>query len=1103
MDTTAAVHPTDETLYSRGLGTLDDAMAESVDRHVEGCADCQRRMAAMPSDNVLGRLGAAQGQPGSAGHCVSSLDGLSMLDDGANQIPPPPADSLPPGLAGHKDYEVIRELGHGGMGTVYLAKNRLMGRHEVLKVVSKHMINRPAALERFLSEIRHAARLHHTNIVTAYSATHVGESIVFAMEYVEGLDLSKLVKAKGPLPVTNACHYIHQAALGLQHASEVGMVHRDIKPSNLMLAKQGNRAVVKVLDFGLAKVRSEGAVDGSLTHDGQFLGTPEYVAPEQISNARHADIRADIYSLGCTFYYLLTGAPPFQASSLYDLLQAHHSMDALPLNLARPAVPSELAALVAKMMAKEPERRFQAPKDVAQALLPFSKKGMVGNTPAMGPAPEFSRPGMTDEAGSPARKLAAAAQQATAPMAAPSEPAYGPVSDRSRAESPWEGLSRFKESESPATPANPTKSPARPPRWLWPLATAGLLPLGLALGWAAIVAFKRPDGASEVVNPPIHVAVVTQPVANDSAGDRLDDRKVDKRALPKSVPDPTLSESDDEDASDGTVEDPASAFAAERAMTTSDPPSPATVIALPAVVGKAARKAEFRPLFNGKNLDGWKHDPKQRGNWRVVNHILVGGSGSAPSHLYTKRDDFKDFHLRVEARFNKSGGGGVFLRCPFGARLPEDNPKWPDGYEVMINNSRVIRNNTGGIYPGVGTNVFVTELRKVHFGEWFTLDVIVDGNAIAVLVNGNSSGYHLDRKQLFSTGHIALQQYSPNTVVEFRKIDIKELSPIDHNDPKEFQRIRMGRVTRVAFSPNGLDILSGAYPNEHSIQKGGTHWFSGGAGTLRSFELATGRTRATMGGVGWPVMALAVSSDGRYAASCAGATSRQPILIWDLESGKRVHKLIAKDASNKLLCTALSFSQDGTRIMAACTGGAVLTWDLATEQERSPMALQAGPIRQHEFPGATFGSDARHLITGRFGGPVELWDPESGRKLQTFVGHVREVRSVANSADGRFVLAGGIDKTVRLWDVASGKELMRVTSRDGPVRCIALSPDSRRALSADVYGLIHLWDLASGKEVCRMEGHTMAVNSVAFSPDGRRAVSGSDDRTVRLWQLPE
>ena len=177
-----------------------------------------------------------------------------MLAAGPGSPAPPPASTLPPGLADHPDYEILRELGQGGMGVVYLAQNKLMGRMEVLKVVSGHLINRRGVLDRFLGEIRNAAKLHHPNIVTAYSALRLGESLVLAMEYVEGLDLAKLVKARGPLPVANACNYVHQAALGLQHAHEHGMVHRDIKPGNLMLARQGNRAVVKVLDFGLAKV---------------------------------------------------------------------------------------------------------------------------------------------------------------------------------------------------------------------------------------------------------------------------------------------------------------------------------------------------------------------------------------------------------------------------------------------------------------------------------------------------------------------------------------------------------------------------------------------------------------------------------------------------------------------------------------------------------------------------------------------------------------------------------------------------------------------------------------------------------------------------------
>ena len=305
----------------------------------------------------------------------------------------PPVDTLPPELVDHPDYEIVRELGRGGMGVVYLARNKLMGRLEVLKVVGGHLVERPGVRDRFLREVQSAAKLQHRNIVTAYSAMRLGESIVLAMEYIDGEDLAKMVKSRGPLPVVHACYFIYQAALGLQHAHERGMVHRDIKPANLIFATEGKKGVVKVLDFGLAKVTSEGQADSGLTREGQMLGTPDYIAPEQIRDAQSADIRADIYSLGCTFYYLLTGGPPFRGDHLWDLYQAHFSMDAGPLNLVRPEVPVELAAVVAKMMAKEPGRRFQTPGEVAQALTPFFKKGSVALT---GASPEISQAGQPD-----------------------------------------------------------------------------------------------------------------------------------------------------------------------------------------------------------------------------------------------------------------------------------------------------------------------------------------------------------------------------------------------------------------------------------------------------------------------------------------------------------------------------------------------------------------------------------------------------------------------------------------------------------------------------------------------------------------------------------
>jgi formylglycine-generating enzyme required for sulfatase activity len=231
----------------------------------------------------------------------------------------------------------------------------------------------------------------------AYAVLEVGDLLVFAMEHVEGEDLARLVKVRGPLPVLNACYYAQQVAAGLQQAFEKGMVHRDIKPSNLLLARQGKRHVVKIIDFGLARVarETEGTVH-DLTRTGQLLGTPEYIAPEQAEDATRADIRADIYSLGCTLYFLLTGKPPFQARSLLGLLQAHQTTEATALDQLRPDVPAQLREVVAKMMAKDPAQRYQKPVEVAQALAPFVKAGPRTLPPAEGARDTPARPAPSD-----------------------------------------------------------------------------------------------------------------------------------------------------------------------------------------------------------------------------------------------------------------------------------------------------------------------------------------------------------------------------------------------------------------------------------------------------------------------------------------------------------------------------------------------------------------------------------------------------------------------------------------------------------------------------------------------------------------------------------
>ncbi len=372
MKGNAATHPTPDHLRAFGLGQLDEPTAASVMSHLENCPECQQEVAAVTGDYFLDRLRLAHGQSGTP-IPDKSLSGVagSLYSTLPPSASPASIPGLPSELTNHPQYEVVSELGRGGMGVVYLARHRLSGRLEVLKVMNKEVLARSGSKERFLREIQSAAMLDHPNVVKMYTAMELGDLMVLVMEYVNGEDLAKLVKAKGRLPVPNACFYAHQVALGLQHAFEKNMVHRDIKPQNVILAKEGKKHLVKVLDFGLAKVARESGEQFDLTGQGQMLGTPDYVAPEQTLDATNADIRADIYSLGCTLYYLLAGHAPFKGKSLYEILQAHQMMDARPLNLERPEVPAEVAAIVGKMMAKDPAQRFQQPKEVAQALDPF------------------------------------------------------------------------------------------------------------------------------------------------------------------------------------------------------------------------------------------------------------------------------------------------------------------------------------------------------------------------------------------------------------------------------------------------------------------------------------------------------------------------------------------------------------------------------------------------------------------------------------------------------------------------------------------------------------------------------------------------------------
>jgi serine/threonine protein kinase len=301
-------------------------------------------------------------------------------------------------LAGQGDvlvlgqYHILDRLGAGGMGQVYKAEHALMRRLVALKVIMPHLVRDASAVARFHGEVQVAAQLCHPNIVAAFDADEANGLHFLVMEYVEGIDLGQLVEENGPLPVALACEYVRQAALGLGHAHEHGLVHCDIKPSNLLL-RQGvtlsglaQPPLIKILDFGLARLIGSPAAKAtvlSLTGLGSnFAGTPDYMAPEQAHDYESADIRSDLYSLGCTFFYLLTAQVPYFGGTWSEKLLRHQFEETPELTHLRPDVPADVAALVQRLMAKEPAERFQTPAELADALFAcLSRHSALGDLP--------------------------------------------------------------------------------------------------------------------------------------------------------------------------------------------------------------------------------------------------------------------------------------------------------------------------------------------------------------------------------------------------------------------------------------------------------------------------------------------------------------------------------------------------------------------------------------------------------------------------------------------------------------------------------------------------------------------------------------------------
>ena len=266
-------------------------------------------------------------------------------------------------------YKLLERIGFGGMGQVFLCEHMYMRRRVAIKVLPPAKAEEPASLGRFYREARAAAALDHPNIVRTHDIDQDGNLHFLVMEYVDGSSMLDIIKKTGPMDIKRAATYIWQSVQGLDHAYRVGVIHRDIKPGTILIDRFG---VAKILDMGLARFYHHDDDMLTLKYDEKsVLGTADYVAPEQTLNSHDVDVRADLYSLGATFYFLLAGHPPFPDGTIAQKLISHQTKTPTPIRQLRPEVPEGLAAVLAKMLAKSIEDRYQNPEEVYTALMPY------------------------------------------------------------------------------------------------------------------------------------------------------------------------------------------------------------------------------------------------------------------------------------------------------------------------------------------------------------------------------------------------------------------------------------------------------------------------------------------------------------------------------------------------------------------------------------------------------------------------------------------------------------------------------------------------------------------------------------------------------------
>jgi len=671
------------------------------------------------------------------------------------------------------NYFVLDKLGQGGMGMVLKAEHRRMKRLVALKVLSPAITKTREAMRRFQREVEAAAKLTHPNIVIAFDADEAGGTHFLVMEYVDGSDLSSMVKKSGPMDIKRALQCILQAARGLEFAHEHGVVHRDIKPANLLLDQSGT---VRILDLGLARLESAGAQQDELTGTGQIMGTVDYMAPEQAMNTKRADARADIYSLGITFWYLITGRAMYGGDTAIEKLMAHQTQPIPPLTEQCDGVSPELQTWFETMVAKSVDSRFQSMSEVITAI----------ETLLAGPGSAQSSPstGGGSKSRSTVRTGGTTTHKATATKAAP----VG-------------NLDVTVDTGLPHGDTDPQTQQGLPEGMDWATqldATSKRATQRAASGRRSAKASAK----TSAKKPPLMLiggGAVAAIVVMAVAGFMLFGRKPAPKATPAAA-----------------VNVPPEGSADIVTKTSEPPPSTPSFPSLPSPpvtppvsppITPPAQTPGWQSLFNGQNLYGWSM--KSCTGWTVENGELVGRTTN-PSGWLMSDAEYGDFELQLEFKLSPGSNSGVFLRA-----WPEGAASGAEFHEIQLLDDSSpqfvkVRPNTrtGSLFGQLTT----TNAPATPAGEWHRMRITCQGNRVHVVLNDVpilDGDLPADKP---TRGRLGLQLYP--TQVSFRNLRVRTL---DGGRPGPPSPTPGGAVDLLAAVDPAKDTRSGDWRKVNGV----------------------------------------------------------------------------------------------------------------------------------------------------------------------------------------------------------------------------------------------------------------------------------------------